>query len=137
MYLVFTCIFRCKVGVPDKTQGVLFSPVPVEFTYFDPERIGVELLSKSVGLEGGMVPIMSDLEVIESVLSKMESNIERLMDYVKSVIVCMIHVHCIIRVCVCTFAQLHVCTFICIKVSYRWGEAPGIPPPQEFSSLIL
>ena len=132
MYLVFTCIFRCKVGVPDKTQGVLFSPVPVEFTYFDPERIGVELLSKSVGLEGGMVPIMSDLEVIESVLSKMESNIERLMDYVKSVIVCMIHVHCIIRVCVCV--RLHSYMYVHLYVSRfhtDGGRHLGSPHPKS------
>ena len=31
-----------KVGVPGKTEGVIFCPVPVEVTYFEPERVGVE-----------------------------------------------------------------------------------------------
>lgn len=84
---VFLVVSRCKVGVPDKTQGVMFSPVPLEFSFFDPERIGVQLLRNNTDSEGGVVNIRSGLNTIESVLSEMETTLDRLLNYTKSILV--------------------------------------------------
>lgn len=75
------------MGVPDKTQGVLFSPVPLEFTFFDPERVGIQLLRNSIDAEGGQVDIQSGLSIIESVLSEMETTLDRLLTYTRNILV--------------------------------------------------
>ena len=75
------------MGVPDKTQGVIFAPVPVDFTFFDPERIGVQLLSSGLDSEGCVVPIQSGLDTIETVLNEMENTLDKLLGYIKTVLV--------------------------------------------------
>ncbi len=54
---------KFKVGLPNKTAGVIFTPVPCEVVYFEPERAGVQLLRETVG--SGKSPIKSDFEHLE------------------------------------------------------------------------
>ena len=35
-------LFSCKMGVPGKTEGTIFSPIPCEVTLSGPERVGGE-----------------------------------------------------------------------------------------------
>ncbi len=51
------------MGLPNKTAGVIFTPVPCEVVYFEPERAGVQLLRETVG--SGKSPIKSDFEHLE------------------------------------------------------------------------
>ena len=66
---------------------MIFAPVPVEFTFFDPERIGTQLLRDSVDSEGGVVAVKSGLETIEKILNEMESTLDRLVIFIKNVLV--------------------------------------------------
>lgn len=91
---------RCPVGLPDKTQGVIFSPVPVEIAYFDPERVGMSLLNQTVGKDDNTTLIMSDLERFENVLEDMEEAVDRLLVYVKKVIVSCLCIYGVIKLCV-------------------------------------
>ncbi len=54
---------KFKVGLPNKTAGVIFTPIPCEVVYFEPERAGVQLLRETVG--SGNSPIKSDFEHLE------------------------------------------------------------------------
>ena len=78
-----------KVGVPGKTEGVIFCPVPVEVTYFEPERVGVELLNKTIFMEskGRVAPTVPDLERIRDMLAGVENVADRLLQYVEDVMV--------------------------------------------------
>ena len=35
-----TYIFSSQLGIPGKTMGTLFTPIPVEVTAYEPERVG-------------------------------------------------------------------------------------------------
>lgn len=92
---------RCPVGLPDKTQGVIFSPAPVEIIYFDPERVGISLLNQTVSKDdGNTTAIMNDLERFKDILEDMEEAVDRLLVYVKKVIVSCLVFWSYIIVCV-------------------------------------
>ena len=78
-----------KVGVPGKTEGVIFCPVPVEVTYFEPERVGVETLNRTIATqnETGVAEMIPDLVHIKNMLSSIEEVVDRLLQYVQDVIV--------------------------------------------------
>ena len=42
---------RSKVGLPGKTEGIIFTPIPCEVVYFEPEKVGVQMLSGTVTSE--------------------------------------------------------------------------------------
>jgi translation initiation factor 3 subunit F len=75
---------RCPFGV--KTQGVIFSPVPVEMVYYDPERVAVSLLKQGIGAEGNVAPVKPDMTRLENILQDMERNIDGLLGYVEKVL---------------------------------------------------
>ena len=56
---------KSKVGLPGKTEGVIFTPLPCEVVYFDPERVGVQLLSSTVHSTSGTTPVKSDFQQLE------------------------------------------------------------------------
>jgi len=35
----FICAFRVDIGVPEGSQGAMFSPLPVELTQYPPEAV--------------------------------------------------------------------------------------------------
>ncbi len=54
---------KSKVGLPGKTAGVIFTPVPCEVVYFEPERAGIQLLRGTI--DDGATPIKTDFEHLE------------------------------------------------------------------------
>ena len=56
---------RSKVGLPNKTEGVIFTPIPCEVVYFEPEKVGVSLLLSSLKLGEGTTPVLSNFEQVE------------------------------------------------------------------------
>ena len=68
---------------------VIFCPVPVEVTYFEPERVGVELLNKTISTEneGRAAPMVPDLVHIGDMLAGVENVVDRLLQYVEDVMV--------------------------------------------------
>jgi len=57
---------KSKLGLPDKTQGIIFTPLPCEVVYFEPERVGVQLLSETV--RHGKTPVMTDFQHLEKLV---------------------------------------------------------------------
>ena len=39
--------YSCKMGVPGKTEGTIFSPIPCEVILTGPERVGGKILQTS------------------------------------------------------------------------------------------
>ena len=56
---------RSKVGLPGKTEGVIFTPIPCEVVYFEPEKVGVHLLQSLVKSSGTTTPVLSNFEQVE------------------------------------------------------------------------
>ena len=56
---------KSKVGLPNKTEGVIFTPVPCEVVYFEPERVGVSLLHDSLRSGEPTTPVLSSFEQVE------------------------------------------------------------------------
>lgn len=56
---------RSKVGLPGKTEGTIFTPLPCEVVYFEPERVGVEMLQQVKQDSCGTAPVLSDFLRIE------------------------------------------------------------------------
>ena len=55
---------RSKVGIPGKTEGIIFTPVPCETVCFEPERVGVTQLIKYKSPDG-KVPVLARFGQIE------------------------------------------------------------------------
>ena len=56
---------RSKVGLPNKTEGVIFTPVPCDVVYFEPERVGVNLLLDSLKSGELTTPVLSSFQQVE------------------------------------------------------------------------
>lgn len=57
---------RSKVGLPGKTEGIIFTPVPCEVTAFEPERVGVQMLKGTLTSPNtSTVPVISNFAQIE------------------------------------------------------------------------
>ena len=55
---------RSRLGLPGKTEGIIFTPVPSETVCFEPERVGVTQLIKYTSPEG-KIPVLSRFGQIE------------------------------------------------------------------------
>ena len=56
---------RSKVGLPGKSEGIIFTPVPCEVTSFEPERVGVHMLRGTVASASTTVPVVSNFAQVE------------------------------------------------------------------------
>ena len=63
---------RSKVGLPNKTEGVIFTPVPCDVVYFEPERVGVGLLLDSLKAGEPTTPVLSSFEQVERYYSLLQ-----------------------------------------------------------------
>ena len=61
----------------------------MEVTYFEPERVGVELLNKTISTEseGRAAPMVPDLVRIGDMLAGVENVVDKLLQYVEDVMV--------------------------------------------------
>ena len=46
---------KSKVGLLNKTEGVIFTPVPCDVVYFEPKRVGAGLLLEQVERYGSLL----------------------------------------------------------------------------------
>ena len=56
---------RSKVGLPGKTEGVIFTPLPCDVVYFEPEKVGVALLQNSLKSGKVTTPVLTNFEQVE------------------------------------------------------------------------
>ena len=59
----------------------------MEIVHFEPERVGVELLKRTIPDSGGETTVVSELARIEETIAQLLTTIERLMNYVQDVVV--------------------------------------------------
>ena len=56
---------RSKVGLPNQTEGVIFTPIPCDVVYFEPERVGMNLLLDSLKAGDPTTRVLSSFEQVE------------------------------------------------------------------------
>ncbi len=64
-HLEIKAYMRSKVGLPGKTEGIIFTPIPCVVVYLEPEKVGVRMLRDTVSSDNSTVPIISDFSQIE------------------------------------------------------------------------
>lgn len=57
---------KSKVGLPKKTEGIIFTPIPCEVKCFEPERVGVRMLRGTISsANASTIPVISNFSQIE------------------------------------------------------------------------
>ena len=72
------------MGLPGKSEGVVFSPVPCEVVYYEPEKVGVAFLREAMEAPN---PIKGDLELVCQAADSFDKLLEKALAYVESVLV--------------------------------------------------
>ncbi|CAH1791841.1 unnamed protein product, partial [Owenia fusiformis] len=74
------------LGVPGKTVGTMFTPVPLDITSYEPERIGVDFLQKSKYNPKRTISMVSDLLQVETACERLEEKLANVLQYVDDVL---------------------------------------------------
>merc|ERR1712168_974990 len=75
-----------KMGVPSRTSGTMFAPIPVSVTSYSPEIVGTNVAQKSKFNRQRIVEPTSDLQQISEATCSMESALDILISYVEDVL---------------------------------------------------
>ncbi|KAM9293869.1 eukaryotic translation initiation factor 3 subunit F [Gastrophryne carolinensis] len=74
------------MGVPGKTMGVMFTPLTVQFVYYDTERIGVDLVRKTCVSTNRSIGLTSDLQQVGSASSRLLDSLTTVLQYAEDVL---------------------------------------------------
>ncbi|KAG8535458.1 hypothetical protein GDO81_028485, partial [Engystomops pustulosus] len=74
------------MGVPGKTMGVMFTPLTVQFVYYDTERIGVDLVSKTCFNPNRSISLTSDLQQVGSAATRLLDSLGTVLQYAEDVL---------------------------------------------------
>jgi len=74
------------MGVPGKTQGTVFTPVPVDITAYEPERVGVELIQQGKLNPKRSVSMVKDLDQVGRTCAQLQNNFGTVSAYVDQVL---------------------------------------------------
>ena len=72
------------MGLPGKSEGVVFSPVPCEIVSYEPERVGVSFLKEAVEKPA---PIRHDLQQVCHMAESLDRLLQQALEYVQKVLV--------------------------------------------------
>lgn len=72
------------MGLPGKSGGVVFSPVPTEVVCYEPERVGVAFLREAMA---GPMPIKVDLLQVCQAAESLDQLLDKALGYVEDVLV--------------------------------------------------
>ncbi|XP_064608325.1 eukaryotic translation initiation factor 3 subunit F-like [Liolophura sinensis] len=75
-----------SIGVPGKTVGTMFTPLPVEVAYFEPERVGVDLIQLGKFNPKRSVNMVSDLKQVETASGKIQDMLKVVLQFVEDVL---------------------------------------------------
>jgi len=76
----------CKMGVPGKTEGTIFSPIPVEIIYSENEKVGVNWLQRTKDAQKKSSALFSDMQHISSATDRMLKMLDTVVSYVDDVL---------------------------------------------------
>ncbi|KAM4013065.1 LOW QUALITY PROTEIN: eukaryotic translation initiation factor 3 subunit F-like [Anomaloglossus baeobatrachus] len=75
-----------SMGVPGKTMGVMFTPLTVQFIYYDTERIGVDLITKTCFNPNRSIGLTSDLQQVGSAAVRLQDSLSTVLQYAEDVL---------------------------------------------------
>jgi translation initiation factor 3 subunit F len=73
------------MGVPGKTMGTLFTPVPVEPVCYDPEKVGLDLIQRAKHNPKRTVSMISDLKQVSTACVNLQDLLTSVLAYVDDV----------------------------------------------------
>ncbi|ESP01824.1 hypothetical protein LOTGIDRAFT_200059 [Lottia gigantea] len=74
------------IGVPTKTTGTMFTPVPVEYISYEPEKVGVNHLQEGKVNTKRTVSMESDLAHVETACHRLQEMLSTVINYVDDVL---------------------------------------------------
>ncbi|XP_069792754.1 eukaryotic translation initiation factor 3 subunit F isoform X2 [Narcine bancroftii] len=74
------------LGVPGKTMGVMFTPLTVQYVYYDTERIGVDLIQKTRTSPSRTVGLATELEQVGTLASRIQDMLATVLQYAEDVL---------------------------------------------------
>lgn len=73
---------RSKVGLPGKTEGIIFTPIPCEVVYFAPEKVGIRMLNDTVVPEKSpTISVVSNFHQIEKAIETIDQLLTKVVQY--------------------------------------------------------
>ena len=78
------------MGLPGKSEGVVFCPVPYKIVCYEPERVGVAFLREAIAEPA---PIRRDLEQVCHAAESLGRLLQQALEYVENVLVSLTHTH--------------------------------------------
>ncbi|CAI9534813.1 unnamed protein product, partial [Staurois parvus] len=75
-----------SMGVPGKTMGVMFTPLTVQYIYYDTERIGVDLINKTYFNSNCSNSLTTDLQQVGSAASHLLESLATVLQYAEDVL---------------------------------------------------
>jgi len=77
---------QVDIGVPDRSQGAMFSPIPVELLTYPPEAVAVKTLLKTRLTPSGKTEPRAELPQITEACGDMEEGLNFVLNYVEDVL---------------------------------------------------
>ncbi|XP_051865302.1 eukaryotic translation initiation factor 3 subunit F [Pristis pectinata] len=74
------------LGVPGKTMGVMFTPLTVNYVYYDTERIGVDLIQKTRSSPSRTVSLATELEQVGTSAARIQDMLTTVLQYAEEVL---------------------------------------------------
>mmetsp|Transcript_8541 Transcript_8541/g.21982 ORF Transcript_8541/g.21982 Transcript_8541/m.21982 type:complete len:282 (-) Transcript_8541:358-1203(-) len=74
------------MGVPDHTVGKIFTPVEVSTLYYEPERVGLKALTKTLETDDKASNVQNDMERIAESVESLDEILSMCVEYVDKVL---------------------------------------------------
>lgn len=87
--MAINAFVRAPMGVPDETVGFIFSPIKCELMIYEADRVGLDVLARTLTTDvrtDGKVNLLSDLEQVSAAITTLQKLIAESLDYVDKVL---------------------------------------------------
>ncbi|KAK3100387.1 hypothetical protein FSP39_019123 [Pinctada imbricata] len=74
------------IGVPGKTVGCMFTPIQVDITTYEPEKVGVDIVQQGKYNPKRTVNMLSDLTQVEKACSMLQDKLTLVLEYIDDVL---------------------------------------------------
>jgi len=78
--------YNMEIGIPERKQGSIFVPIPIEVTYYDAERLAIELLQEGKSNVKKTVKPGMDMAHMKTSLDNISQMLTSVHDYVDKVV---------------------------------------------------
>ncbi|CAK8677795.1 unnamed protein product [Clavelina lepadiformis] len=82
----FKGFLSATVGVPGKTQGMMFTPVPVVVDYYNAERVGIDRIRNRTQSRGNLISLPTEFENVLDMTKTLQTMLEGVSDHVNNVL---------------------------------------------------